>query len=108
MKVYISGPISGLDVKRVEANFAEAERVIREAGHTPVSPLNNGVPQGASWEEHMKEDVKLCMDSDSVLMLYDWKRSRGCRIEHTLACEMGKAIYYSFAAFRKTTNNSNN
>lgn len=25
-----------------------------------------------------------------------------------LACEMGKAIYYSFAAFRKTTNNSNN
>lgn len=39
MKVYISIPITGRDIREVKAEIEMAKAAIRGAGHTPVSPL---------------------------------------------------------------------
>lgn len=100
MNIYISGPISGAPIDQRRREFEAAERQIEAAGHTPVSPLRNGLPPGSPWVEHMKVDLSMLLDADAVLMLINWSRSPGCRAEHALAQESGKVLLHSPAALR--------
>lgn len=69
MKVYISGPITGLPREETERAFAEAEAMIREKGHEPVNPLRNGLPASALWHEHMRADIRQLLDCEAIFML---------------------------------------
>ncbi len=89
MKVYISGPISGLPVEKVERAFGEAEAAILARGHEPVNPLKNGLPVSALWHEHMRADIKILLDCQAIYMLDGWKRSDGARLEWTIAFRLG-------------------
>lgn len=92
MKMYISGRISGLPSDQVSAKFEQAEQQVIAAGHTPVSPLKNGLPGDAPWSEHMGRDITMLLESDAVYRLADWADSQGARIEHAAAVEYGMAI----------------
>ena len=100
MKIYISGPISGQDELEVSRAFALAKKLVTEAGHTPVSPLDNGLPRTASYQQHLLEDFRLLLDADAILLLYGWRGSKGCRMENSIATNMGKIVFSSFAALR--------
>jgi hypothetical protein len=91
MIIYISGPISSPDPERVKANkakFSEAESILRELGHEPVNPVNNGLPDDASWAQHMRADIKMMMDCTHVAVLPGWENSKGARIEVYLAGQL--------------------
>lgn len=92
MKVYISGPISGLPFEEVEKNFNSMENSIQDMGHTAVNPLNNGLPRDASWDDHMKADIKLMMECDTIYLLENWRQSRGALIEFDLAVKLNFRI----------------
>lgn len=85
MKVYISGPITGLPLETVYNNFTNAEVRLLEQGYEVVNPLNNGLPTNATWNEHMRADLKLLLDCDSIYMLNGWTNSKGAMIEYDLA-----------------------
>lgn len=93
MKIYISGPITGHSRERVEREFAEAEVVIRQGGHEPVNPLDNGLPQSATWHEHMRADLRMLLECDAILMIGNWPCSRGASIEMELAIGLGMNVY---------------
>lgn len=84
-KVYISGPISGLPFDKVEQSFRDAEIRLQEQGYEAVNPLENGLTKDHSWHEHMKADIKLLMDCNSIYMLKNWTGSKGARIEYQIA-----------------------
>lgn len=92
-KIYISGPISGLPLETVYNNFTNAEVQLLEQGYEPVNPLNNGLPTNATWEEHMRADLRLLLDCDAIYMLEGWEKSRGARIEHDLGIDIGLGVY---------------
>lgn len=94
MKVYISGKITGLPLDRVREKFAKAERQIEAFGHTPVNPLNNGLPPEAAWEEQMVASIGLLFKCDAIYMLPDWGDSTGARIENNIAAERGLEIIH--------------
>lgn len=100
MKIYISGPISGQNKIEVSKAFADAKRAITDAGHTPVCPLDNGLPASASYEEHLLADFALLMGCEAIMLLYGWQLSRGCRMENFIASNMGKIIFTNFASLR--------
>lgn len=97
MNIYISGPISGHPRTQTSHVFGEAERLIAEAGHTPVSPLDNGLPPHSTYEQHLAADFAMLLGCDAILLLYGWQGSRGCRMEYSIASNMGKTIFTSFA-----------
>lgn len=97
MKIYISGPISGQAPTETNRAFDDAERLIAEAGHTPVSPLRNGQPPHSTYEQHLAADFAMLLGCDAILLLYGWRGSRGCRMEYSIASNMGKTIFTSFA-----------
>lgn len=84
-KVYISGKISGEDKATVADKFYKAAMEIVHAGLHPISPLDNEVPDVASWEEHMRADIRLMLTCDEVLALPDCQYSPGATLELYIA-----------------------
>ncbi len=85
MKIYISGPISGLPFEKVERNFNDAEIRLQEQGYEVVNLLDNGLTKDHSWSEHMRTDLKLMLDCDAIYLLKGYQDSKGAMIEYDLA-----------------------
>jgi hypothetical protein len=92
-KVYLSGPITGLDAEIVERNFRLAESVL--PGDPEIfNPLKNGLSHDAPREDHLRKDIEALMKSDLVVFLGGWEKSRGCLLEHHIASELGIKCFY--------------
>ena len=89
MKVYISGPITGIPYDEVEMSFNLAENRLKEEGFEVVNPLDNRLTKDHSWSEHMKADIKLLMECDTIYLLKGYQDSKGAMIEYDLARILG-------------------
>lgn len=91
-KIYISGKITGN--KNYKQEFEAAEMLLKLAGYYPVNPAREHLPDGATWADYMRHDIKLLCNCDGLYMLKDWQESKGARVEHQLAQNLGLKIYY--------------
>ena len=91
-KIYISGKIT--DNPNYKAEFEAAELALKIAGFQPVNPAEEHLPDGATWADYMRHDIKLLSDCDAIYMLNGWRESAGARIEHKLAQDLGMGIIY--------------
>lgn len=106
LKIYVSGPISGIP----EANrneFEDAASLVREAGADAliphhISPGHSGVcvpdgryeRSGHTYACHMRADVLAMLGCDGVVMLPGWEQSHGARLEHQVAAVCGLPVHY--------------
>ena len=91
--VYISGQITGLDLKEAKAKFDKAEALLFEKGYKPLNPMKVNPPMcGKNWKEYMLDDIILLFKCDVIYLLGNWQASKGARIEHFIANEMGMTI----------------
>lgn len=96
-KCYISLPITGRDLDEVRERIAELKRKLQDKGYTPVSPFDGDVDFNTTHEEHMREDIKMLLDCDYVLMSSGWEHSAGCREELNAALACGIKIKFERA-----------
>lgn len=94
MKIYISGKISGTDLAETRKRFAAVAKVTKRLGYEPVNPLENGLSEHDTWEAHMLKDIADLLQCKAIYMLQDWQDSKGARIEHYIATEIGIPITY--------------
>lgn len=93
MRVYIAGPISGIENDNSEA-FRIAFLELSEIGHYPVSPIDIGrrlkreMGRVPTWAEYMREDIKALMTCDGIYLLSGWNNSIGSCIEQQLAFDL--------------------
>lgn len=100
-KLYISIPISGLDIETQKTHAADVAKRLSEL-YDIVNPFYNGVQIDAHPSEHMRADFKLLLDCDSIIMCKGWEDSSGCVAEFEVArcCHMeilyesGTSIYF--------------
>ena len=90
-RVYISGPITG--VENYREKFKAAADRLTAAGHVVINPaeLADVLPV-ASWGEYMRIDFDLIELAWALVLLPGWETSRGCRAEVDLAEGLGLAI----------------
>ena len=93
-KMYLSGAITGRDREAVERKFAQAEIEMLAEGYIPISPLRNGLPEEATYEQHMERDLQMLCGCDAILMLPDWRDSPGARRELNEAIRWNKDVYF--------------
>ena len=91
-KIYISGKIT--NNANYKADFEAAELALKIAGFQPVNPAEEHLPDGATWADYMRHDIKLLCDCDAIYMLNGWRESAGAKIEHKLARALGIEIIY--------------
>ena len=90
MKIYISGKITGYTVEQAKALFKQSEVLIAEKGHEPVNPFDlSETHPDKTWKDYMLDDIKGLFDCEAIYMHKDWQDSKGARIEHGIAVEMG-------------------
>lgn len=100
--VYISGKITGDDNYRTKFAMAE-QRLIRD-GYNVVNPVERADTldmvhlykglEPPTWSEYMRKCLVAIIDVGAVYMLRDWQESRGARLEHYIASELGITIVY--------------
>jgi hypothetical protein len=87
VKIYISGPMTGLPDLNFPAFHAEAAR-IRALGHEVVNPAELN-PDGGTWQECMRKDIAALCECDGIFMLPGWDVSRGALLEFEIASRLG-------------------
>ena len=90
-KIYISGPISGIDRAVYLSAFAEAERRLRAKGYDTLNPTRLP-PSRWLWiykllgyRLTLLYDLWHLMRCDGITMLAGWEHSRGARLEKATA-----------------------
>lgn len=94
-KCYISLPITGRDIDEVKREIENYKTLLRNKGCSPVSPFDREINFNATHEQHMREDIKLLLDCDAILMACNWEHSIGCRAELNVALACGIKIIYT-------------
>lgn len=94
MKIYISGKISGTDLTETRKRFAAVAKAIKRLGYEPVNPSENGLTEHDTWEAHIVKDIATLLQCKAIYMLQGWQDSKGARIEHHIATEIGLPIMY--------------
>ena len=91
-KIYISGKIT--DNANYKAQFSSVEKHLQDLGYSVINPARLELPDGATWADYMRHDIKLLCDCDAIYMLHGWRESAGAKIEHKLARDLGMKIIY--------------
>jgi hypothetical protein len=106
MKIYIAGPMSGIEDWNFPA-FFEAEEQLKELGYEVINPAHNdgtnleealasaGTPERPtnSWAYYMRRDLPGVLAVDALCVLPDWQKSKGASLEVQVAQALGLPIY---------------
>ncbi|WP_087864022.1 DUF4406 domain-containing protein [Comamonas thiooxydans] len=91
-RIYIAGPMSGLPDFNYPA-FHAAAAVLRTQGHHVENPAENPRPACGTWQGYMRMSLRQIAACDCLYMLPGWRGSRGARIEHGLALDLGLEVH---------------
>lgn len=87
MKVYISGPMTGLPEFNYPAFFTAAERLVAE-GFEVINPARPGEGHWG-WQEFMRRALVDLSEADAIHLLDGWEKSRGAVLEAHIAEALG-------------------
>ena len=102
MRIYISGPMSGLDDDNRD-EFSRMASLLQAKGHEPVNP-HDIIPtrriqmtagyieepiKDPKYLDYLKADIAVLMFCDAYVLLDGWRDSNGSRIEKGLADDLG-------------------
>ncbi len=93
MRVYLSGPITG--VKNYRERFSEAASRLEREKLDVVNPaeLCWVLPASTTWDEIMRIDLQLLDLCDAIVMLPGWRKSLGAQREYGYALAKAKIIW---------------
>lgn len=96
MKVYLSGPMSGIAEHNYPA-FTHAAARLRGAGYDVVSAHevehpDNGNPGSLPWGDYLRNDLAAMLGCDTIALLPNWNLSRGATLELYVATQIGMTI----------------
>ncbi|MEG0303926.1 DUF4406 domain-containing protein [Gordonibacter sp.] len=87
MRLYIAGPVSGIERLNRPA-FERAATRLEDAGYSVAVP-HWFVPATADWQTAMRISIETLAKCDGVALLPGWRTSRGAKIEQRLAVDLG-------------------
>lgn len=92
MKIYISGPMTGIPQYNSPAFFAAADTIALN-GHEPINPAEHVTETDKPWEWFMRKDLRLLLDADAVCLLPGWALSPGATLEAHVALSLGMRLF---------------
>lgn len=103
MLIYVAGKYSDKSHEAIEANIEQARQIagaLWEMGHAVICPHTNtghfdGRFPDVSWEAYMKGDLNMIARVDAMVMVDNWKDSKGAQIERDYAISLGMPVYYA-------------
>lgn len=91
MRIYLSGPMTGLPDHNFPA-FEAARLQLRAEGFEVLCPAEAGKVDGWAWEQYLRRDLRMVLDAEAVIVLPGWEKSRGARLETHVAEGLGMPV----------------
>jgi hypothetical protein len=92
-KVFLSGPVTGLDYDQVVNNFKAAELKLMDKGYQVLSPVNF-VPPGEDWHKAMRRCIRILSVCDAIYVLEGAECSLGATLEREIAIALEFEIMF--------------
>ncbi len=97
MKLYLAGPMSGVENLNFPLFHAEADR-LRALGHDVVNPAEINADPKADWAGCMRADIRELVTCEGIAVLPGWEKSRGASLEVHIARALGMPVLVSIEA----------
>lgn len=90
MKLYLSGPMTGLPEHNFPA-FNDYAKRLRALGHQVINPAE--LPPCGSYEDYLRMDIEAILSVEAIAVLPGWEESTGCYYETTVATAIGIPVF---------------
>lgn len=95
MKVMISQPMKGKTNEQIRQERAELVKRLEEQGHEVVDTVFEEAPADEDIAIYMlSQSIRYIGKVDALYFMRGWEKARGCKIEHEVAVQYGKKVYY--------------
>lgn len=91
MKLYLSGPMSGIPDNNFPA-FHEWAARLRGQGYEVVSPAE--IPEANTWEFCLRADLREMCDCEAIALMPGWENSKGANLELHVAHRLGMKVIH--------------
>jgi hypothetical protein len=96
-RIYVAGPMTGIEHFNFPAFNAKAD-ALRAEGWTVLNPADHGIVEGADWGDYLRHDIAGLATCEAIHLLPGWTKSKGARLEHSIATALGMPIHFSEGA----------
>lgn len=75
-------------------NFSETARQLKLSPDTVEDIYKRNIEKPEFTRLHREKQDEFIGKVDAIYFMKDWEKARGCKIEHQVAVEYGKKVYY--------------
>ena len=95
MKIMISQPMKGKTNEQIREERAELVKRLQKEGIEVVDTVFENAPADEDVAIYMlSQSIRYIGKVDAVYFMKGWEKARGCKIEHEVAVEYGKKVFY--------------
>ena len=95
MKIMISQPMKGKTNEQIREERAELVKRLKEEGNEVLDTVFEDAPSDENIAIYMlSQSIRYIGKADALLFMKGWEKARGCKIEHEVAVEYGKQVFY--------------
>lgn len=95
MKIMISQPMKGKTNEKIRNERAELVKRLQEEGIEVVDTIFENAPTDEDIAIYMlSQSIRYIGKVDALYFMKGWEKARGCKIEHEVAVEYGKQVFY--------------
>ena len=93
MKLMISQPMRCKTNEQIREERAELVRKLQVEGNEVIDTVLD-ISENKSPIFYLAKSIELLDTVDAVVFMPGWQQARGCKIEHEVAVEYGKQVFY--------------
>lgn len=95
MKIMISQPMKGKTNEQIREERAELVKELQKEGHEVIDTVFENAPADEDVAIYMlSQSIRYIGKVDALYFMKGWEKARGCKIEHQVAVEYGKQVFY--------------
>lgn len=95
MNLMISQPMKGKTNEQIREERANLIKKLEEQGNQVVDTVFENAPADEDIAIYMlSQSIRYIGKVDGVVFMKGWEKARGCKIEHQVAVEYGKQVFY--------------
>lgn len=95
MKVMISQPMREKTNEQIRKERSELIFELKNKGYEVLDTVFDIAPKdGDEAIFYLSESIKYLAKADAVFFMKGWEKARGCKIEHEVAVEYDKQVFY--------------
>ena len=94
MKIMISQPMNGKTNEQIRAERAELVEKLEKTGNEVIDTIISDFDDNTDQILYLAKSIEFIADVDGVVFMDGWEKARGCKIEHEVAVNYGKEVFY--------------